>query len=95
MNGADLDRLENFAEGLALAFYVVMFTALVMILAGSTGSGFLMLILGSCAHVGRAASEEFVAEQRAGGQRAKPASRPRAEAEREMERTRSARRTAA
>jgi hypothetical protein len=93
MQGVDLDRLEKLAEVLALAFYIVMFMALVMTLAGSSGSGFLLLILGSCAHIGRAALEEFVDGERARGQRAKPA--PRVEAERVIERTRSARRTAA
>jgi hypothetical protein len=74
MHGVDLDRLEKLAEVLALAFSVVMFTALVMTLAGSTGSGFLLLILGSCAHVGRAALEEFVERERALGGRSKPGS---------------------
>lgn len=92
MNGADLDRLENLAEGLALVFYVVMFTALVMILAGSSGSGFLLLILGSCAHIGRAGLDEFVDGERARGQRSRP--EPRLEVE-PVTRTRSIRRTAA
>ena len=65
MQGADLDRLEKLEEGLALLFYVLMFVAFVEALSGATGSGFLMLILGSCAHVGRAALAEFVERQRA------------------------------
>jgi hypothetical protein len=64
MAGIDLDRLEEIAEGLALGFYLLMFTALVMLLAGETGSGFLLLIVGSCAHIGRASLEEFVSVQR-------------------------------
>jgi hypothetical protein len=64
MDGIHLDRLEQLAEGLALAFYVLMFTAFITALAGSTGSGFLVLILGACAHVGRAAIEEFTGNRR-------------------------------
>jgi hypothetical protein len=64
-----------------------------MLLAGETGSGFLLLIVGSCAHIGRAALEEFVDEERARGQRSKP--EPRAKAEPVTARTRSARRNAA
>jgi len=66
MDGIHLDRLEHLAEVLALAFYILMFTAFVTALAGSTGSGFLVLILGSCAHIGRAAIEEFAERERGG-----------------------------
>lgn len=62
MDGIHLDRLEQLAEVLALAFYILMFTAFVTALAGSTGSGFLALILGSCAQVGRAGIEELRAQ---------------------------------
>jgi hypothetical protein len=93
MQGVDLDRLEKFAEVLALAFYVVMFTALVMTLAGSAGSGLLLLIVGSCAHIGRASLEEFTDGERARGHRLKP--QPRVKADRATERTRSTHRTAA
>jgi hypothetical protein len=64
VNGIDLSKLEEVAEGLALAFYLLMFMALVTLLAGSAGSGFLLLIAGSIAHVGRAGIEEFVAQAR-------------------------------
>ncbi len=64
MNGIDLNKLEEIAEGLALAFYLLMFMALVTLLAGSVGSGFLLLIVGAIAHVGRAGIEEFVARVR-------------------------------
>jgi hypothetical protein len=64
MSGIDLNKLEEIAEGLALAFYLLMLTALVTLLAGSAGSGFLLLIAGSCAHIGRAGIEEFVAHGR-------------------------------
>jgi hypothetical protein len=74
--GIDLDTLEKLEEGLALLFYVFMFMALVIGLAGETGSAFLLLILGACAHVGRAGLAEFVARGRS--QRAMPA--PRAQA---------------
>jgi hypothetical protein len=93
MNGVDLDRLEKTAELLALVFYVLAPTALVMTLAGSIGSGFVLLVLGSLAHVGRAALEELVDEERARGQRPKSESRVRADPA--TERTRSARRAVA
>lgn len=64
MNGIGLDKLEEIAEGLSLAFYLLMFVALVTLLAGSAGSGFLLLIVGALAHVGRAGIEEFVAQAR-------------------------------
>jgi hypothetical protein len=64
MHGVALDSLEKAAELLALFFYVLTLMALVMTLAGSIGSGFVLLILGSSAHVGRAALEELVDEQR-------------------------------
>jgi hypothetical protein len=71
MNGIDLAKLEEIAEGLALAFYLLMFIALVTLLAGSAGSGFLLLIAGSCAHVGRAGIEEFTAHARSNEPRAR------------------------
>jgi len=64
MQALDLDRLETIAEGLALLFYVLMFVAFVMALAGSAGSGLLLLIVGSCAHIGQAALREFVDGER-------------------------------
>jgi hypothetical protein len=64
MNGIGLDKLEEIAEGLSLAFYLLMLTSLVTLLAGSAGSGFLLLIAGSCAHIGRAGIDEFVAQAR-------------------------------
>jgi hypothetical protein len=70
MNGIGLDKLEEIAEGLALGFYLLMFMALVTLLAGAAGSGFLLLIAGACAHVGRAGFEEFVAQARSADARA-------------------------
>lgn len=58
----DLDRLEKVEEGLALFFYFFMFVALVAALDGSIGSGLVVLVIGSCAHVGRAALGEFIAK---------------------------------
>ena len=72
--GIDLNTLEKLEEGLALLFYVFMFMALVIGLAGEAGSAFLLLLLGSCAHVGRAGLGEFVAAQRARGQGEMPQS---------------------
>jgi hypothetical protein len=71
MNGIGLDKLEEIAEGLSLAFYLLMFVALVTLLAGSAGSGFLLLIAGSIAHVGRAGIEEFVTQARSSESRAR------------------------
>jgi hypothetical protein len=66
MNGIGLDKLEEIAEGLALGFYMLMFMALVTLLFGSAGQGFLLLLAGSVAHVGRAGIEEYVAQVRGG-----------------------------
>jgi hypothetical protein len=83
MQAMDLERLENVAEGLALLFYVLMFVGLVMALAGSTGSGFLLLIVGSCAHIGQATLAEFVDSQR--GQRGRSKLESRVKLERVIE----------
>jgi hypothetical protein len=65
MKSFDLDKLDELAEGLGLGFYMLMFMALVTLLAGAAGSGFELLIAGSLAQVGRAGIEEFVSEARA------------------------------
>ena len=57
MYGIGLDKLEEIAEGLALAFYLLMFIAVVTLLAGSADQGFLLLLAGAVAHVGRAGLE--------------------------------------
>jgi hypothetical protein len=64
MKSFDLDKLEEVAEGLALGFYMLMFIALVTLLFGSAGQGFLLLLAGSVAHIGRAGIEEYVAQAR-------------------------------
>jgi hypothetical protein len=64
MYGIGLDKLEEIAEGLALAFYLLMFIAVVTLLAGSADQGFLLLLAGAVAHVGRAGLEEFVEQAR-------------------------------
>jgi len=58
-------------------FYCLMFLALALALTGSAGSGFLLLVLGSCAQVGRASLEEFVDRERARGERSQPQPLPR------------------
>jgi len=95
--GIDSERLEKLAEALALFFYLLMFMALVTALAGSAGSGFLLLVIGSCAHVARAALVEFVdREERPRDQRPSPERPERpARTDREAERRRSARRAVA
>ncbi len=75
----DLDRLEEAAEWLALAFYGLMLMALAAALFGSAGWGFLLLVLGSCAHVGRASFEEFIEGQPVRVERSKRGRRLRAE----------------
>jgi hypothetical protein len=67
----DLDKLEEIAEGLALGFYLLMSMALVTLLLGSAGQGFLLLLAGAVAHVGRAGIEEFAAQRRGGDTRAR------------------------
>jgi hypothetical protein len=64
MKSINLDKLEEIAEGLALGFYMLMFMALVTLLFGSAGQGFLLLLAGAVAHVGRAGIEEYVAQAR-------------------------------
>lgn len=64
MNGIGLDKLEEIAEGLALGFYMLIFMALATLLFGSAEQGFLLLLAGSVAHVGRAGIEEYVAQSR-------------------------------
>jgi hypothetical protein len=61
-------------EGLSLAFYLLMFMALVTLVAGSAWQGFLLLIAGSVAHVGRAGIEEFVTQSRGSESRGRVAS---------------------
>ncbi len=71
MNGVSLNKLEEIAEGLALGFYLLMFMALATLLFGSAGQGFLLLLAGSVAHVGRAGIEEYVAQAGGGDSRAR------------------------
>jgi hypothetical protein len=71
MKSFDLDKLEEVAEGLALGFCMLMFMALVTLLFGSAGQGFLLLLAGAVAHVGRAGLEEFVEQARGSESRAR------------------------
>jgi hypothetical protein len=63
----DQERLPKLAEALAVLFYVLMLLALVCAFAGSAGSGFLLLLLGACAHVARVGIEGAVHEQASKG----------------------------
>jgi hypothetical protein len=58
-----LDRhaLEQIAEGLALAFYLLILGSVFAVLTGTPGLAFALLVLGAVAHVGRWALEETVA----------------------------------
>jgi hypothetical protein len=71
MNGIGLDKLEEIAEGLSLAFYLLMLISVITLLAGSAGQGFLLLLAGAVAHVGRAGIDEFVAQSRGSESRAR------------------------
>lgn len=77
MADIDPERLPRLAEALAVLFYVLMFLALVCALAGSAGSGLILLVLGACAHVCRVGFEGALEEQRKGdanvGRRARTA----------------------
>ncbi len=64
MRRNDLDRLEQLADTLTLVFYVLVLSALLIALASSAGSGFLLLIIASCAYVGQASLGELVARER-------------------------------
>jgi hypothetical protein len=59
MKGLDLHRLGRLAESLAALFYVLMGLAFLTAVLGSPGTGLLLLILGSCAHVARVWFEDF------------------------------------
>jgi len=91
MRDKELDGLEKFAEGLALFFYIFMFMATVVALAGSVGSALLLLALGSCAHICQAGLAEFVAAERG---RAQPPASPRTRVTRVAEPARRVRRVA-
>jgi Na+-transporting methylmalonyl-CoA/oxaloacetate decarboxylase gamma subunit len=62
---SDLERLDGFAEALARLFWCLMGIALIGALLGSAGTGFILLVLGSLAFVGRAGLEDFVRSRRA------------------------------
>jgi hypothetical protein len=64
MRRVDQESRVKLAERLAIGFYVLMFLALALALAGSAGSGFLLLALGGCAHVARVGVEGSVADAR-------------------------------
>jgi hypothetical protein len=76
VNGISLDKLEEIAEGLALGFYLLMFMALVTLLFGSAAQGFLLLLAGAVAHIGRAGIEEYVAQARGGEARVRVRVKP-------------------
>jgi hypothetical protein len=65
MTGANLNRLEGFAEDLPRFFYLVMAAALIGVLIGFPRSGLFLLIVGAAAHVVRASLEDFIGSQRA------------------------------
>jgi hypothetical protein len=58
-----LDRrsLDQIADGLALAFYLLIAGSLFAVITGGPGLALFLLVLAAVAHVGRAGIEDFVA----------------------------------
>jgi len=63
---------EKLLEGLIILFYVAMALAVLATLAGSPGWGFLFLLLGSVALVGRTSMETLQRHQGRGSQSPPP-----------------------
>ena len=61
---ADLERLEGIAQGLGRLFWALMTVAFFATILGSAGTGFLALILGGAAFVGKTGLEDFVRSRR-------------------------------
>jgi hypothetical protein len=61
MPDLDPERLERFVEPLTAIFYLLLAVAFLATVTGSPGSGFVFLILGAAAQVGRASIEELSA----------------------------------
>jgi hypothetical protein len=61
---SDLDRLDGIAEALGRLFWCLMALAFLTAILGSAGTGFLVLVLGAAAFVGRAGIEDFVRARR-------------------------------
>jgi hypothetical protein len=66
----DLDDPSRLTEPLQFFFYLLMFVALLAILTGASGTGVLMLVVGSLLHVVRSSLEETVAQRQARRERA-------------------------
>jgi Na+-transporting methylmalonyl-CoA/oxaloacetate decarboxylase gamma subunit len=71
---SNLERLDGFAEALSRLFWCLMAVAFFGAILGSAGTGFILLVLGSLAFVGRAGLEDFVRSRR------DPAAEPRTKA---------------
>jgi hypothetical protein len=81
----DLERLDGFSFALGRLFWCLMAVAFLAAILGSAGTGFLVLILGAAAFVGRAGLEDFIRSRR------EPAEPP--ESKIAIHRTKGARRT--
>jgi hypothetical protein len=57
----DRNSLEQIADGLALAFYLLILGSLFAVITASLGFAFFMLVVAAAAHAGRWALEEVVA----------------------------------
>lgn len=74
VNLSDPRRLREIAEALTRLFYCLLAVALLAAVFGSPGSGFLLLLLGGCAHVARVGVEGLAG---IGIERSRPQQRPR------------------
>jgi hypothetical protein len=66
----DRDDPRRTTEPLQFFFYLLMFVALLSVLTGATGTGVLMLVVGSVLHVVRSSLEETAAQRQAQRERA-------------------------
>jgi hypothetical protein len=66
----DLEDPRRTTEPLQFFFYLLMFVSLLSILTGATGTGVVMLVVGSVLHVVRSSLEETAAQRQARRERA-------------------------
>lgn len=57
MRGTNRETLDEFAGLLPLLFYALLAVSLLALATGASGSGFLLLVLAGCTHVGRVGAE--------------------------------------
>ncbi len=64
MPALDLSNSALLIQRLTTAFYVLVALALLVAVLGAPGPGFVLLVAGGCAHVGRASLEELAVRGR-------------------------------